>query len=150
MNQPIVRVPTSGLYIVTKPKAPGITHFGILDVGNRLARTGGGVAPVVLQQAPPQLQYVDFFTTGPWSIGTRLHDEAMVRERVALAAKDPKYDLFRNNCEDLIAFVTSGVRHSQQVTNFVVVAGLVLFAVAVWPRGARGRRRSRRIPTRRF
>lgn len=54
-------------------------------------------------------------------------DENAALRRVAIAARNPKYDLFGNNCEHFARYIASGKRESHQVRGFVAfAAGLLL------------------------
>ena len=117
---------TDGLYLVMQ-RSPGkaVDHYGILDIGNRLAVGGAdGINPVVVHQTPPGIKADWLQHTGEWRVLGRITDEpfAIARYRAALA--NPKYDLFGHNCEHFARFVATGVRESKQLQAAAVVAGL--------------------------
>lgn len=123
-----------GLYLVAQKSATkGVDHYGILDIGNRLAVQGAdGINPVIVHQRPPSIQAEWLQGTGTWNVEGKITDErhAMARYRAALA--DPAYDLFGHNCEHFARFVATGVRESKQlqVAGIIAVcATLVFFAL---------------------
>lgn len=124
---------SAGLYLV-KQYLPekGVTHFGILDVGNRcgLPDLVFGSESVVIHQPPSGLRVDWLSNTGSWNMVQRLEDEPGAIARINEAARNSKYDLFANNCEHFANFVTSGERRSPQLTAWVF-ASLGLCA-AIW------------------
>ncbi len=120
-----------GLYLVKQKShnKPGIEHYGILDIGNRLGHPrADGFNPTVIHQTPPQLRIDWFGGTGLWSILGKITDENMARGRVQRAAQDPMYDLFGHNCEQFARFVATGKHESTQL-QAVAVVGLAALAI---------------------
>ena len=124
-----------GLYLLAQNlDSKGLEHYGILDVGNRIGNpTIGGRRAVIIHQAPPALRVDWANLTGPWRVLGRIADEAAALFRLRIAAANPKYDLFGNNCEHFARFVATGKRESVQLQTAGVVAGLV--ALFIWLSG---------------
>jgi len=119
---------SDGLYLLRqKSQAKGVDHYGILDVGNRLAHpsVAPGMQPVVLHQTPPQIQVNWLQDTGTWDVLAKITDEKDALERLKRAASDPQYNLFGHNCEHFARYVATGKKESRQVQAAVAVAGLV-------------------------
>lgn len=120
-----------GLYLLRQSaQKPGIHHYGILDVGNRIGHPQvSGQQPVVIHQTPPTIRIDWLPNTGQWEIHQRITNEAEAVQRINQAFSMPSYDLFGNNCEHFARFVANGVRESTQLQAAGVVAGL---AALVW------------------
>lgn len=120
-----------GLYLLRQAaQKPGIYHYGILDVGNRIEHPKvSGQQPVVIHQAPPAIRIDWLQNTGSWQDCWRITDEDYAIQRMKQAFNNPGYDLFGNNCEHFARYVATGVRESTQLQVVGVVAGL---AALVW------------------
>lgn len=114
-----------GLYLVKqKSETKGVEHYGILDIGNRRQDPNfWDGRPVVIHQVFPTLRADLFERTGQWAVLGRITDETMAFERMREAAKNPKYDLFGNNCEHFARFVATGRRESLQLQGAAIAAG---------------------------
>ena len=120
-----------GLYLL-KQQSPskGVSHYGILDVGNRLAYPNVD-QPIVVHQTPPAIRVDWLRSTGSWAVIGRIVDEGAAIGRLGTAMANPRYDLFGHNCEHFARFVATGRRESSQLQAVVAVAGIVtLMAVA--------------------
>ena len=120
-----------GLYLL-KQSSPskGVDHYGILDVGNRLAYPSVD-QPVVVHQTPPAIRVDWLRSTGCWAVIARILDEPAAIGRIRTAMANPRYDLFGHNCEHFARFVTTGRRESSQLQTVFAVAGIMtLIAVA--------------------
>lgn len=120
-----------GLYLVKQKSLnkPGIEHYGILDVGNRLRHPNvDGVNPTIVHQTPPQLRIDWFANTGNWEVLGKITDENMAIERIKYAANNPGYDLFGNNCEQFARYVATGKHESTQL-QAVTILGLTALAI---------------------
>ena len=117
----------SGLYLVTRLKLPGVVHYGVLDVGNRLRAIGIASGAMVWHQHPTGLR-VDPFQQHEWLVGARIVDEDGARNRLQAAKRSPLYDLFGNNCEHFARLIATGSRKSVQVGLAIGVAT----AVVLW------------------
>lgn len=129
-----------GLYIM-KQKSPnkGVDHYGILDVGNRIRHPQiHSIHPVVLHQTPPEVRLDWYHNTGSWEMVGRVTDEPGALARIAEAMKNPKYDLFGNNCEHFARFIATGKRESVQLQTVAAVAGFaaLIFLIVQEERGA--------------
>lgn len=117
-----------GLYVVRRWSAKkGLFHYAVLDIGNRRNQPFVGWNPVIFHMASPELRsqwLADL--TGSWQVLERISDEGGALRRIAIAAANPKYDLFGNNCEHFATFVSHGKRESRQLQ---VVAGLAIGVV---------------------
>jgi len=120
-----------GLYLLRQPaQKPGIHHYGILDVGNRLGIQGvDGRQPVVVHQTPPRLRPDWLQETGQWEVHLQITDEQAAIQRINKAFLNPNYDLFGNNCEHFARYVATGVHESTQLQVAGMIAGL---AALVW------------------
>lgn len=120
----------NGLYIARQKSQnkPGISHYGIIDIGNRIRYPNAdGVNPIVIHQTPPQLRIDWLRGTGKWELLGRITDEKMACARIQEAAKNPAYDLFGNNCEHFARFIATGKKESKQIQT-VATIGLVALA----------------------
>jgi hypothetical protein len=116
-----------GLYLLRQAaQKPGIHHYGILDVGNRIChpQVRGG-QPVVIHQTPPTIRIDWLQNTGQWEIHLRITDEEEAIRRINQAFTTPTYNFFGNNCEHFARYVATGVRESTQLQSASFVAGLV-------------------------
>lgn len=119
-----------GLYLLRQPaQKPGIHHYGILDVGNRIGHPRvDGQQPVVIHQTPPKLRLDWLQDTPPWEVHLRITDEKVAIQRINQAFSNPRYDLFGNNCEHFARYVATGVRESTQLQAAGFIAGLAVLA----------------------
>ena len=122
-----------GLYLVKQKSQNklGIEHYGILDIGNRLAHAmADGINPTVVHQTPPQLRIDWFGGTGMWVVLGQITDEEMAKKRIKHAANNPQYDLFGHNCEQFARFVATGNHESTQLQSAAVIslAALAIYA----------------------
>jgi hypothetical protein len=62
-------------------------------------------------------------------------DEQFALQRLKVAAANPDYDLFGNNCEHFARFVATGVRESTQLRAAVVVVGLAALTFFAFGKG---------------
>ena len=125
---------SDGLYLMKQRsrQKPGLDHYGVLDIGNRLGlvlRHQG--VPIVVHQTPPQVQVSPLTITGEWEVLGMVIDEQQALARLRLALRDPAYDLFGHNCEQFARFVATGARESIQLQRAAGVVGLAAFAFAV-------------------
>jgi hypothetical protein len=122
---------SDGLYLLKqKSEGKGVDHYGILDVGNRLAlRDVDGRHPVVIHQTPPWIRLNWLQDTGTWSVLGQITGEQDAKARMAEAFKNPKYDLFGHNCEHFARYVATGCRESTQLQAVSFVAGLATLAI---------------------
>ena len=139
-----------GLYLVSQPGAKrGIDHYGIADLGNRLAVPGAdGVHPVIVHQSPPGVRANWLRDTDVWRVLGVITDEPLAIERYHAALAIPAYRLLGNSCEHFARFVATGVRESKQLQAAGWMVGLAAVAIAALndePQPARprwGRRRT--------
>jgi hypothetical protein len=112
-----------GLYLVSQHNAAkGVDHYGVVDIGNRLANSlHDGTSPILIHQTPPSIR-MDVFA-GTWKSLGKITDEAGAIARINLALEDPRYDLFGHNCEHFARFVATGRRESTQLQATVAVVG---------------------------
>jgi hypothetical protein len=129
-----------GLYVVTRPKQ-GVTHFAILDIGNRLGLPvpRRGVATIV-HMTPAGLGWNYFSEPGQWLLAGPVDNEHLAKPRLLEAMKNPTYDVFGNNCEHFANLVSKGVRKSSQVAAGVIAVA-VLAGLAYFFRSKKGGRR---------
>src|SRR5579862_3180299 len=127
-NQNVLARP--GLYVVKTalPNKLG-EHYGILDVGNRLRRSGV-VGPVVYQLAPRGVIATEETTN--LTIVAPVIDEMLAAVRFEEALKKSQYDLLTNNCEHFARFVAFGTSVSGQaqllgLAGVAAVFGLIVF-----------------------
>jgi len=121
-----------GLYLLKqRSQAKGVDHYGILDVGNRIAHpeVNWRHPPVVIHQTPPRLRLDWLQNTGQWQALGRIDDEGGALARIQQAFQNPKYDLFGHNCEHFARFVVNGKPESTQLQAAVALTGL---AVLTW------------------
>jgi len=118
---------SDGLYLLKqKSEGKGVDHYGILDVGNRIAHPNvDGQQPVVIHQTPPTIKLDWLQNTGTWAVLGRITDEEDAKIRMAEAFKNPRYNLFGHNCEHFARYVATGHHESTQLQAIGVVAGLV-------------------------
>jgi len=126
---------SDGLYLLKRPSlAKGLVHYGLMDVGNRIAHPEVLFPnqPVVIHQTPPQIKMEWLQDTGTWDVHAQVapeHEGAAIA-RLKEALKRPDYDLFGNNCEHFARYVVTGERISTQVRAAAFVASLA--ALAMW------------------
>ena len=114
-----------GLYLLRQySSAKGVYHFGILDVGNNL---GYEMArePVVVHLTSPTIRADWLSATEPWEFLERIADVQGAVTRIGRAMSHPCYDLVFNNCEHFARYVASGRRESRQVSNTLLLVGMV-------------------------
>jgi len=115
-----------GLYLL-KQRSPekGVDHYGVVDVGNRLALPNvDGSHPVVVHQTPPSIAFNWLKDTGTWNVLGRITDEPEAIQRMKKALENPGYDLFGHNCEHFARYVATGRRESTQLQAVGVMASL--------------------------
>jgi len=119
-----------GLYLIRRPaQKPGIHHYGILDVGNRINHPQVmDHQPIVIHQTPPTIRIDWLQSTGSWQECWRIEDETYAIQRMNQAFFIPNYDLFGNNCEHFARYIATGVRESTQLQAAAVVVGLTALA----------------------
>lgn len=119
-----------GLYLLKqKSEGKGVDHYGILDVGNRIAHPQvNGQHPVVIHQTPPTIKLDWLQNTGAWSILGRITDEEDAKARMTQAFQNPTYNLFGHNCEHFARYVATGRHESTQLQVAGVIAGLAALA----------------------
>ena len=123
-----------GLYLLRQPSShkPGIDHYGIWDIGNRLGLSGVDRShPVVVHQMPTGIQLNWFQDTGSWTVLGIITDESDALRRLEIAFRDPNYRLFDNNCEHFARYIATGAKESTQVQAAGVVAGLMALVFIV-------------------
>lgn len=134
-----------GLYLLKRPSngKPGMDHYGILDVGNRLGHPQVFLDhPVMIEMTPPRLKFSYFQGPEVWTNLGRIPDEAAAIGRMRSAAQNPDYDWFLNNCEHFARSVATGERVSTQIQAGVAAAGLAAIVLAaVLPEKPKRRRR---------
>lgn len=122
-----------GLYLIRQESpSKGVTHYGILDVGNRL-RTPGLLpyGPVVIHQVPPAIRCDWLSATGEWLIVGHIADEQAALGRLRAALAKPAYHLTANNCEHFARFVAYGRKESTQVQGAALLVGAAVVAMIV-------------------
>jgi hypothetical protein len=130
------RALTAGLYVVREQQSDKpFEHVALLDLSGVLRLTERDFSrAVIVELTNPRLtfRYLDE-TPRAWDIGPRVLDELGAAQRWEEAVGLPEYDLLLNNCEHLVTFITTGKRHSPQLTRglkiaagIAVVAGLVM------------------------
>ena len=123
----------NGLYLARQKsniKPDLIYHYGVIDIGNVLNISEAKAnMPMVIHQAIPSIR-VDFLnSTGSWEQMGRISETNLdtAKVRIQEAQKNPKYDLFGNNCEHFARYVITGVKESWQLQ--AVVGSLFLCAL---------------------
>lgn len=73
-------------------------------------------------------------STGNWEIVGRVRDDQINNaiQRIHEALRNPKYDLFGNNCEHFARYVTTGVKESKQLQGAVAIAALGALLISIW------------------
>lgn len=129
---PFWQVP-EGIYLVKRPSTyPLLEHYAVLVTGGLVSRLGiRSSNPIIIQQTFPNATVEWAEVTGVWHIvGEAPRDGVMSAvERVAIAFREPNYDLLANNCEQFARFIVFGEKSSTQLRGVAVGVGL---AVAVW------------------
>ena len=139
------------LYLVRQKSAEkGVSHFGIVDVGNQAGSPFVGLGEaVVYHLTPPELR-VDAFDRREWLEMWYIHDQLGAIERLRAALKrSTEYHVTANNCEHFAFWIARGRRESPQVRGAMFWTGLT--ALAVWgasvDRNTPGTRRRRHRPS---
>jgi hypothetical protein len=107
-----------------------VDHYGIVDVGNILGQLPPGDGrSIVVHQTSPEIKK-DWFEPGDWlNLGT-ITDIEFAKQRFNEAIKNPKYDLFGNNCEHFARFISTGKRESLQIQNYTALGFVGVLVVA--------------------
>lgn len=127
-----------GLYLAKQKSIikPGlIDHYGVIDIGNILTHPQGNlIMPIVIHQAFPSIRVDWLCNTGIWAEIYKVNDSQVseVKERIKEALKNPKYDLFGNNCEHFARYVTTGIKESKQLQSAVAVAAIGAIIYSLW------------------
>lgn len=124
---------SDGLYLLRQPSSKaGVYHFGVLDVGNRLALPWAtAFHPVIAHQTPPSIRFDLVRDTGAWEMVGRILNEPAALRRLRVALNDALYDLFGNNCEHFARFVATGRRESLQLRTALVALCLTVLLVSI-------------------
>lgn len=140
MNPVTRKCVKAGLYHVTQfREEKGVTHTGILDVGNRVGIPGlpAWSEPMVMHRPPGGLRVEPLSKTGVWHIVERVQNEAAAIARIRDdAATNPEYNLWASNCEHFTQYAVTGVRQSPQlrkVLGVVAVVALVAWGISKLP-----------------
>jgi hypothetical protein len=122
-----------GVYLVKQRSATkSVDHYGILDVGDRLALGRPWRAePVVIHQTPPSIQVSCLRNTGSWQVLGRIANERAARERMRAATQNSRYDLLGRNCEHFARFIATGVKRSTQIETAAIIATIALLALTL-------------------
>jgi len=114
-----------GLYLMLqRSEKGGVDHYGILDVGNKMALPDvDGSHPVVVHQTPPRIKIDWLQDTGGWWILGQTTGEQDALARIELAFFNPEYDLFGHNCEHFARYIATGVNESKQLQAVSFVTG---------------------------
>jgi hypothetical protein len=121
-----------------------VWHYAIIDWEDRL-RPRGGWNPVVVELKPggPDVRRLE--PNEQWTL-MPIHDARNARRRLLELLRSPerlRYDAVVNNCEHVAHFVAFGEFRSEQVREFLTLAGLGVALVlvarrAAWDRGIVG------------
>ena len=126
-----------GLYCLKRPSTMNalVDHFGILDVGNRIAHPHVNQGhPILIEMTPPRLKASYFQGPEIWTNLGLIRDETQAIHQVRILSKNPDYHWFENNCEHFARGVATGRRESKQIQGGVIAAGLAtLVLMAIWP-----------------
>jgi len=127
-----------GLYLAkqkSRVKPELIEHYGVIDVGNILNHPQGNLnMPIVIHQAIPFIRIDWLSNTGRWKIIGKVKDNELknAKKRIRKAIKNPKYDLFGNNCEHFARYVTTGIKESRQLQGAAGVVALGVLLYLTW------------------
>ena len=124
-----------GLYLVKRHiegKQKGFWHYGVIDIAN----VSGilqipGPFPLLIHQIPPGLrsEYIFDFNGFEFMGKVMPEFEHEARQRIWETWKNPKYNLFGNNCEHFARYVTTGKKESKQLQAFGGIAALAAVCV---------------------
>lgn len=129
---------TDGLYLAkqkSRIKPNLIDHYGIIDIGNVLNHPQGNKKmPIVIHQAFPTIRIDWLCNTGKWNILGKVKDSKLsnAKFRIQKAIKNPKYNLFGNNCEQFARYVTTGIKESEQLQAAVGIVALGALLYLIW------------------
>lgn len=121
------------LYLIKQPSSKfGVTHYGILDIGNVLNLENYQIDhPIVIHQTPPEIRLDWLQDTGRWEVEgwvERSHlPHAIQRVQIAIQNKD--YQFFSNNCEQFARFIVEGAAYSTQLQAVGVILALVTLPI---------------------
>ncbi len=127
-----------GLYLAkqkSRIKPDLIEHYGVIDIGNLLNHPQGNKKmPIVIHQAIPFIRIDWLIYTGRWKIIGRTKDNKIVnaKKRIQKAIKNPRYNLFGNNCEQFARYVTTGIKESKQLQAAVGIGALGALLYLIW------------------
>lgn len=129
-----------GLYLAKQAgavvKGYPVTHYGIIDIGNVLECPQiDKITPTVVHQTPPQVKLEYVSSKRPWEIIDRITDIVEAKKRIEKAVKNPKYDLFENNCEHFANYVAKANKSSGQIViGAVATLGTItlLITSCIW------------------
>ncbi len=123
---------SDGLYLmVQNSQEKGVSHYGILDIGNRIQHPKiDGVHPVVIHQRRPKIQLSWLHETGVWEVLGKITDESMAIDRIKQAGQKPNYSLFGHNCEHFARYVATGKKESRQIQAAVVMVGFAALTIS--------------------
>lgn len=128
----------NGLYLAkqkSRIKPDLIEHYGIIDIVNILNHPqGNSKMPIVIHQAFPCVRIDWLINTGRWKIVGKVNanDVVNAKKRIQKAIKNPRYNLFGNNCEHFARYVTTGIKESKQLQAAVGVVALSALLYLVW------------------
>lgn len=124
---------SDGLYLASRQtrKLGFVKHHALVDIGNVLRNTRfDSNYPIIYHQTTEGLR-AEWMGVEMWTvdIGNPIVDVDGARERVIQAQNNPKYDLFKNNCEHFTSFVANGKRQSGQLQVVGTIAAIGAFFV---------------------
>ena len=127
---------SNGLYLCHRNarKLGFIKHHALLDLGNVLRNPKArGTHPIIYHQTIKGLR-IEYLGSETWmvDVGNPIVDLERARARILDARKNPKYDLFQNNCQHFVNRVAKGKNESEQlqVVGAIVVIGALVAVVA--------------------
>jgi len=130
---PFWQIP-EGMYLVKRPSSyPFVEHYGVLVTGSFVRQLGiSSFKPIVIHQTYPSARVEWAEVTGVWNMVQTVPDYLVpsALERVAIAFRDPNYDLLANNCEQFARFISEGEKSSTQLRGFFLAGTLVV--VGLW------------------
>ena len=121
-----------GMYLVTqKSNYKLVTHYGILDIGNRLnLPIKNKNTPIIIHQVQPRIRFEKLKNIDEWYIQGKITNEYIAIMRINKALNNPKYSLFGNNCEHFARYVATGKKESIQLQfAFTVITIAALAAI---------------------